>query len=200
MDLADRRRQQTVPEERHLLFERPRGVDHPRSHQRWMSCPVAHVDSETVESALQGAVIDLVIIDKAIDRRVEAELLILGQLGRARAEAGAPQEVLELLVGGDWRRNHRAGNRRDARADVRVGGHRYRGGRSGGRRHGRPVLGRGVLDPAQGSAGNFSRQHRAESGDKGVLQQSAPALGHHRRRFFLDHLFHRLPRPQVGSY
>ena len=103
-----------VPEERHLLLERPRAVDHPeepalagvaddgvrreraaRRHARVARRPDERVD----------VIVELLVVDERLDGGRSPELAIEAELLRARAETRPSQEMSDRLVdrGHLWR-------------------------------------------------------------------------------------------------
>jgi len=92
-----------VPEERHLLLQRPARVQHavePPEPGGFDLLGVAEVGGERVEQLIRGRIIDLLGIEQSVERAVEAERHVLGELGFGRAEACSAQEVGDLRRGG----------------------------------------------------------------------------------------------------
>ncbi len=95
-----------VPEERHLLLEGALGVDHPEQpalagvgdvEVRREGAAGGHADEAGLADLAVDVVRDLVEVHQQVDRAADPDFGIEIDLVRAAAEAGSPEEVLDLL-------------------------------------------------------------------------------------------------------
>src|SRR5579883_911436 len=100
--LAKTTGQYATPEQRYLLQQRALGPGHTQQPPALLILHTVQVEIERLQTLLHSAIINLLVIEQAIDRALVAQTAVHTQFAGARAETGPAQEVAGLHITRRW--------------------------------------------------------------------------------------------------